>query len=102
MLTKNNFCIDFTPILALGGYLLDLLESLVAQMGPSIDFRTILGCSRGGFGRPWIPFGVPWGTEWRPERPKNRTNTGLCDHNVAKAGRVMKTGSPDLPDVVKT
>ena len=49
-----------------------LLGGLGAQMGPSIDFRIIFGCSRDGFGRPWVPFGLPWGTELRPERPKKR------------------------------
>ena len=49
-----------------------LLGGLGAQMGPSIDFRTIFGGCRDGFGRPWGPFGFPWGTEWRPERPKKR------------------------------
>ena len=79
-----------------------LLGGLGAQMGPSIDFRTIFGCPRGGFGRPWGPFGLSWGTEWRPERPKNRKNTELCNRYVAKAGRVRKTGSPNPPNVVKT
>ena len=76
--------------------------ALGAQMGPSIDFRTIFGCSRGGFGRPWVPFGWPWGTEGRPERQKSEKNIELCDSYVAKAGRVLKTGSPDPSNVVKT
>ena len=69
---ESNFCNDFGHISGRVGTFLHLLGGLGAQMGPSIDFRTIFGCSRGGFGRPWGPFALPWDTEWRPERPKKR------------------------------
>ena len=71
-LGKTTFVLILHPFWLRVGTFLDLWGSLGAKVGPSIDFRTILGCFWGGFGRPWGPFGLPWGTEWRPERPKKR------------------------------
>ena len=53
----------------------------------------------GGLGVPLGALGAPSGA---PSGRKSGKNTELCDRYVAKAGRVMKTGSPDPPNVVKT
>ena len=57
------------------------------------------GMALGGLGAPLGSLGAPSGA--RSGR-KSGKNTELCDRYVAKAGRVMKTGSPDPPNVVKT
>ena len=81
---------------------MDLLGGPGGQMGPSIDFRTILdapGVALGGLGAPLGSLGARSGA---PSGRKSGKNTELCDHYVLKACRVMKTGSPDPPNVVKT
>ena len=43
--------------------------------------------------------GAPRGA---PSGQKSEKNIELCDSYVAKAGRVLQTGSPDPSNVVKT
>ena len=43
--------------------------------------------------------GAPRGA---PSDQKSEENIEVCDWYVAKAGRVLKTGSPDPANVVKT
>ena len=69
---KTNLLSILHPFWLQAGTFLDLLDGLGAQVGPSIHFRTILGCFGGGFGRPWGPFGLPLGAAWRPRRPTNK------------------------------
>ena len=69
---KTNFVSILHPFWLQAGTFLDLLDGLGAQVGPSTDFRTILGRFWGGFGGPWGPFGLPLGAAWRPRRPKNK------------------------------
>ena len=53
----------------------------------------------GGLGSPLGGLGTPSGA---PSDRKSEKNIELCDCYVAKAGRVLKTGSPDPSNVVKT
>ena len=53
----------------------------------------------GGLGSPLGGLGAPRGA---PSGQKSEKNIELCDSYVAKAGRVLKTGSPDPSNVVKT
>ena len=53
----------------------------------------------GGLGSPLGALGTPSGA---PSDRKSEKNIELCDCYVAKAGRVLKTGSPDPSNVVKT
>ena len=69
---QTNFLSILHPFWLQAGTFLDLLDGLGAQVGPSTDFRTILGCFWGGFGRPWGPFGLPLGAAWRPRRLKKK------------------------------
>ena len=69
---KTNFLSILYPFWVQAGTFLDLLDGLGAQVGPSTDFRTILECFWGGFGRPWGPCGLPLDAAWRPRRPKNK------------------------------
>ena len=57
------------------------------------------GVALGGLGVPLGSLGAP---SRAPSGRKSGKNAELCKRYVAKAGRVMKTGSPDLPNVVKT
>ena len=57
------------------------------------------GVALGGLGSPWGALGTPRGA---PSDQKSEKNIELCDCYVAKAGRVLKTGSPDPSNVVKT
>ena len=53
----------------------------------------------GGLGSPLGGLGAPRDD---PSGQKSEKNIELCDSYVAKAGRVLKTGSPDPSNVVKT
>ena len=57
------------------------------------------GVALGGLGVPLGSLGAP---SRAPSGRKSGKNAELCERYVAKAGRVMKTGSPDPPNVVKT
>ena len=53
----------------------------------------------GGLGSPLGALGTPSDA---PSDRKSEKNIELCDSYVAKACRVLKTGSPDPSNVVKT
>ena len=56
------------------------------------------GVALGGLGVPLGSLGAP---SRAPSGRKSGKNAELCERYVAKAGRVMKTGSPDpFPDVI--
>ena len=57
------------------------------------------GVALGGLGSPLDALGTPSGA---PSDRKSEKNIELCDCYVAKAGRVLKTGSPDPSNGVKT
>ena len=57
------------------------------------------GVALGGLGFPLGGLGAPRGA---PSGQKSEKNIELYDGYVAKAGRVLKTGSPDPSNVVKT
>ena len=57
------------------------------------------GVALGGLGSPLGALRTPRGA---PSDQKSDKNIELCDCYVAKAGRVLKTGSRDPSNVVKT
>ena len=57
------------------------------------------GVALGGLGVPLGSLGV---SSCAPSGRKSGKNAELCERYVAKAGRVMKTGGPDPPNVAKT
>ena len=59
---KTSFASNLHPFCLQAGIFLDLLGGLGAQVGPSNDFRTFLGCFWDGLGRPWGPFGFLGGS----------------------------------------
>ena len=91
---KTNFLSILHPFWLQAGTFLDLLDGLGAQVGPSTDFRTILGCFWGGFGRPWGPFGLPLGAAWRPRRFKNKEKERTVSPRRCEASQAGENRMP--------
>ena len=99
---KNNFGINFGHISGRVGTFLHLPGGLGARwVRASIlgRFLDAPGVALGGLGSALGALGTP---ERVPSDQKSEKNIELCDCYVAKAGRVLKTGSPDPSNVVKT